>query len=147
MKMKLFIGGLYILFLFAMITGVTIAFRQSEGLVETNYYEKGNGWFQAKAAEQQIGLEIKAPESLSPGDNNVSIRLSSHDEPLTGADVKLFVGNVSTSDYDFSSAMRERAPGVYVTRAFIPSKGKWLVRMDIAGNQIKTSRSWFYDIR
>jgi nitrogen fixation protein FixH len=147
MKIKLFIGGLYLLFFSAMITGVTIAFRQSEGLVESNYYEKGNNWFQSRATERQIGLEVKAPESLSPGDNNFSIRLSSHGKPLEGANVKLFVGNVSTSDRDFSSAMRETAPGVYVTRALIPSKGKWLVRMDIAGNKIKTSRSWFYDIR
>lgn len=147
MKMKLFIGGLYIVFLIAMITGIVTAFRLSEGLVETNYYEKGNGWFQSRAAELQIGLEVKAPESLSTGENNVSIRLSSHGKPLEGADVKLFVGNVSTSDHDVTSSMHETTPGVYQARALIPSKGKWLVRTDITGNKIKTSRSWFYDIR
>ncbi|NTU58065.1 MAG: FixH family protein [Chlorobiaceae bacterium] len=145
--MKMFIGGLYCLFFFAMVSGIAIAFRQSEGLVETNYYEKGNGWFKAKATEQQLGLEITAPESLAAGVNEVSIRITSHGKPYDGADAKLFVGNVSSGDQDVSYVMRETAPGVYHARAVIPFKGKWLVRMDLAGNTLKTSRSWFYDIR
>ena len=147
MKMKIFIGGLYALFLTAMIIGVSIAFRQNEGLVETNYYEKGNGWFQAKTAETKLDLKVKSPEPLSVGNNQVSIRLSLHGDPLEKADVKLFVGNVSNSDRDFSSSMLETAPGIYQTQAFIPYAGKWLVRMDLASNQLKTGRSWFYDVR
>ncbi len=147
MKIKFLIGGLYLMFFFAMVSGIAVAIRQSEGLVETNYYEKGNGWFLTKAAEQKLGLEIKPPDSLSPGNNDVSIKLTSHGKPLEGAEVKLFVGNVSTSDHDFSAGMRETAPGVYETRTVIPYRGKWLVRMELASKQLKTSRSWFYDIR
>ncbi|HWR00711.1 MAG TPA: FixH family protein [Chlorobaculum sp.] len=147
MKIKLLIGGLYLLFFVAMVSGIAVAIRQSEGLVETNYYEKGNDWFLSKAAEQQLGLEIRPPESLSPGNNDVRIRLTSHGKPLEGTEVKLFIGNISTSDHDVSSGMRETAPGVYETRAVIPYRGKWLVRVDLAGRQLKTSRSWFYDIR
>ncbi|NTW51155.1 MAG: hypothetical protein HGB22_01000 [Chlorobiaceae bacterium] len=147
MKMKFLIGGLYLLFFFAMVSGIAVAIRQSEGLVETNYYEKGNGWFQAKSLERQIELEVTPPQTISQGNNDISIRLTSHGKPLEGAKVKLFIGNVSSSSQDFSSRMSEPAPGVYETRALIPYKGKWMVRMDLAGNQIKTSRSWFYDVR
>jgi hypothetical protein len=147
MKIKIMIGGLYLLFFFAMIFGIAIAFRQNEGLVETNYYEKGNGWFQARATEQRLGFEVIAPASLSLGENDICIRLSLHGKPVEGAEMKLFLGNISTTDRDFSCSMRETAPGVYQAKTLIPFKGKWLVRMDLASSQLKTSRSWFYDIR
>lgn len=147
MKIKILIGGLYLLFFFAMISGIAIAFRQNEGLVDTNYYEKGNAWFESKAAEAKLGLEVKSPAPLSVGNNDVTIRISSQGKPFEGADVKLFVGNISNSDRDFSSSMHETAPGIYQTRAVIPYGGKWLVRVDLASNQIRTGRSWFYDVR
>jgi nitrogen fixation protein FixH len=144
--MKLFLAGLYGLFFFAMACGVTIAYRSAEGLVENNYYEKGNGWFQTKAAERQLGFEVGRPERLVQGSNDLRLTLSSHGRPIDGASVNIFVGNVSSKQYDLAHPMRETAPGVYQTSAVIPARGKWLVRMDLASKQLNTSKSWFYDV-
>ena len=145
--MKPFIIALYALFLFAMISGLTVAFRNAEGLVEPDYYLKQNGWFSAKAEERRIGLEVRKPASLRQGENDVTFVLTKQGKPLSHADVKLFVGNVSDKKHDFTIAMRETKPGAYEARISVPSPGKWLVRLDLSADKLKTSRSWFYDIR
>lgn len=144
--MKPFIIALYALFLIAMISGLTVAFRNSEGLVETDYYRKQNNWFQAKTEERRLGLEIEKPASIRKGENDLTVLLTEHGKPLTKAGVQLLVGNVSTSKLDVTCAMRETAPGTYQARVTVPSKGKWLLRLDISTGKLNTSRSWFYDV-
>ena len=145
--MKIFISGLLALFLFAMASGIYFAYRNAEGLVEGNYYERGNAWFMARSEERRLGLDIVKPASLSTGSNEVKFILTEHGRPLRQADVKLFIGNVSNGDQDRSCPMKETAPGIYEARAIIPTTGKWLLRMDLATTQLKTSRSWFFDVR
>ncbi|NTV02100.1 MAG: FixH family protein [Chlorobiaceae bacterium] len=145
--MRTFIAGMFALFLLAMGCGIFFAYRNAEGLVETNYYERGNNWFQAKKEERRIGLEVVKPDSLALGDNRVRLVLRGHGRPLRQADVRLFIGNVSSSAHDLTLPMRETGPGVYEANAVVPSKGKWLLRMDLAAGKLKTSRSWFFDVR
>jgi hypothetical protein len=145
--MKPFIAALYALFIFAMASGIFVAYRNAEGLMESDYYQKGNGWFKAKTEERRLGLEVVKPESISTGSNEVQFTLSEHGKPLRKADVRLFIGNVSTKEHDFACRMQETAPGVYQTRAVVPTKGKWLLRMDLAAAQLNTSRSWFYEVK
>jgi hypothetical protein len=143
---KPFIIALYAVFLVAMVTGLTVAFRNAEGLVEPDYYRKQNDWFREKTEERRIGLEIKKPASIRQGDNELTFVLTEHGNPLSHADVKLFVGNVSSKEHDLTCVMRETAPGTYTARVGVPSKGKWLVRMELSAGKLNTSRSWFYDV-
>ena len=145
--MKPFIAGIFALFLFAMASGIYVAYRDPDGLVETNYFERGNGWFHAKTEERQLGLEIGNPKSLASGKNELKFTLTEHGRPLRKADVKIFFGSVSSNSLDFSCPTLETEPGVYEARAVVPSRGKWLVRMDLTAAPLKTSRSWFYDVR
>lgn len=145
--MKPFIASLYALFLFAMISGIVVAYRNAEGLVENDYYRKQDQWFKAKTGERALELEIRAPESLSPGTSELTFCITEHGKPLRHANVQLFVGGVQKSTPDFTSPMRETRPGIYAATASLPSKGKWLVRIDLATPQLNTSRSWFYDVR
>lgn len=144
--MKPFIIAIYALFLVAMITGLVAAFRNSEGLVETDYYRKQDSWFQEKTEERRLGLEVEKPASIREGENELTFVLTEHGKPLTHAGVHLFVGNVSTSEHDLATAMRETSPGTYQARVTVPSKGKWLLRLDISTGNLNTSRSWFYDV-
>jgi hypothetical protein len=144
--LKPFIIAIYALFLFAMITGLVVAFRNSEGLVETDYYRKQNSWFQEKTEERRLGLEVMKPASIQRGENELTFVLTEHGKPLTHAGVQLFVGNVSTSELDITCTMHETTPGTYQARATVPSKGKWLLRIDITNNKLNTSQSWFYDV-
>jgi hypothetical protein len=143
---KPFIIAIYALFLFAMISGLVVAFRNSEGLVETDYYRKQGNWFREKTEERRLGLEVQKPASIRKGKNELTVLLTEHGKPLTRAEVQLFVGNVSTSDLDVTTAMRETAPGRYQARVAVPSKGKWLLRLDISTGKLNTSKSWFYDV-
>lgn len=144
--MKMFLVALYALFLFAMASGVMIAYRQAEGLVDTDYYEKASAYFTAKAEESSSDLGLTLADSLHKGNNDVQINLSSHGKPLEDAIVKLFLGNLSKKEYDRSLPMQETAPGIYRTAMKIPFDGVWLVRVDIEKKQLKTSRKWFIEL-
>jgi hypothetical protein len=143
---KPFIIGLYAVFIFAMISGLTIAYRNAEGLVEPDYYLKQNDWFRQKGEEKRIGLDIEKPASIRQGSNELTFVLTEQGKPLSHADVKLFVGNVSNKEHDHTIAMRETAPGTYTAQVSVPGKGKLLVRLDLAAPKLKTSRSWFYEV-
>jgi len=144
--MKVFLVSLYALFLFAMATGVTIAYRQAEGLVESNYYEKASSYFRTKAAESSSELVIAPPDRLRKGKNDVRISIAEHGRPLRQAGVTLFIGNLSTKTHDRSTPMRETAPGIYTAQTVIPFNGVWLVRVDMEKAQLKTSKKWFIEL-
>lgn len=145
--MKIFLYGLYAVFLFAMGTGFYFAFRGFEGLVEENYYEKASGYFTTKAIEDSLGLEIMLPDSLKKGGNNVEIVVYAKGEPLREVEVTFFAGSVSQSGYDSEYAMREGPPGVYSAEVSVPFSGTWLMRVDLSTSTIKTGRKWFMEIK
>ena len=145
--MKLSLTLLYLLFLFAMGSGIYAAFRNSEGLVENNYYEKGERFFQSRATEEQLGIAISRPDPLRQGNNQVELKVTSHGKPLEGALLQLFVGNLSSTAYDATRKMQEISPGLYRATTTIPFKGVWLVRLELKGEQqLNTSRKLFFTI-
>jgi len=144
--MKLFIAALYGLFLVAMISGIFIAFRTSEGLVESDYYLKQKRWFSQKSEERKRGIGIDPPASIRQGENELTFVLTEGGKPLKNAKIQLFIGNISSKSGDQTCPMHETAPGVYQTKAFVASAGKWLVRLDFESSTLNSSRSWFYDV-
>lgn len=144
--MKIFLIALYGLFIFAMASGITIAYRQAEGLVEPDYYEKASAYFSTKADESSSSLAVVLPDSLHMGNNDVLITISTHDKPLRNAEVTLFTGNLSKKSYDRTVPMHETEPGNYRTTAVIPFAGVWLIRVDIGKDQLQTSRKWFMEV-
>jgi nitrogen fixation protein FixH len=144
--MKLFLSVLYTVFLFAMGTGIYIAYRDAEGLVESNYYEAAKNYFRTKSSEQSLGLAVGLSDSLKRGENTVTATVTSHGKAFEKASVHLFIGNLSEKDYDSRIVMREKAPGIYQAKAYIPYRGTWLVRLDLENAQLKTSRKWFVEL-
>ncbi len=144
--MKIFLYGLYAVFLFAMGTGFYFAFRGFEGLVEENYYEKASGYFRTKAIEDSLGLEIILPDSLRKGNNAVEVAVLVQGKPLRQAQVNFFTGNVSERRYDAQHDMVERSPGVYAAEVPVPFSGTWLMKVEVATETIKTNRKWFAKI-
>lgn len=146
MNLKIFLSILLPLFLTAIGTGIYIAYSSEEGLVDENYFEKGRDYFRAKGQEQQLGLEILPPAPLERGINDIAVTITSHGKPVEHAAITLFVGNVSTKNHDRTTEMQERSPGNYHAEADIPFKGKWLVRVEFAQNNLSTNRKWFFDV-
>ncbi|NTU87278.1 MAG: FixH family protein [Chlorobiaceae bacterium] len=144
--MKLFLIALYSLFLVAMASGITIAYRQAEGLVEPNYYEKARAYFSTKSAESSSALSVILPDSLQKGSNDILVSISTHGKPLRNAVVTFFVGNLSKKTYDRTVPMKETEPGNYRTTAVIPFEGVWLARVDIQKQQLQTSKKWFIEL-
>ena len=146
--MKRSLSPLYILFLIAMCSGIYVAFRDSEGLVENNYYEKGERFFQSRASEEKLGIAISRPASLRQGNNNVEIKVTSHGKPLEHALLQLFIGNLSSTAYDVTRKMEEISPGCYQATVSAPFRGVWLLRVDLEGEQqLNTARKWFFSIK
>ena len=145
--MKLFLYIIYPLFFFAMGCGIYVAYRDAEGLVDKNYYEKGNRYFTAKAVEEKLGIAISKPGTLKKGSNEIRINVSSHGKPLEHAALSLFVGNLSSTSYDSTLTMQEQAPGIYQATATIPFKGIWFVRIDLQQQQLAATRKWFFHVQ
>ncbi|MCG8341906.1 MAG: FixH family protein [Chlorobiales bacterium] len=145
--MKIFLYGLYTVFLFAMVTGFYVAFRGFEGLVEDNYYEKAAGYFTTKKLEDSLNLKIVLPDTLKKGDNVVEVAVFMQGEPLRQAEVTFFVGDVSQSSNDAEYAMQEGPPGVYSADVSVPFSGTWLMRVGLSTSTVKTSRRWFTEIK
>lgn len=146
MNIKVFLSILVPLFIVAMGTGIYMAYSREEGLVDENYFEKGRDYFQSKGQEQQLDLSIHPPEQLERGSNDIAITVTSHGKPFEHADLALFIGNISTKAYDRTVKMTERSPGNYHAEAPIPFKGKWLVRVEFAQNNLSTNKKWFFDV-
>lgn len=146
--MKLFFYIIYPLFLFAMGCGIYIAFRDNEGLVDNNYYENSRGYFEAKATEERLGIEISQPRKLKPGRNIIQVNATSHGKPLEEASLSLFIGNLSTPRYDSTITMSQLSPGIFQATATIPFKGVWFTRVDLKQQeQLITSKKWFFNVK
>jgi nitrogen fixation protein FixH len=146
--MKLFFYIIYPLFFFAMGCGIYVAFRNAEGLVDNNYYENSKRYFQAKANEERLGIEISKPDSLKRGYNVILIKATTHSKPLQDGSLSLFIGNLSTTGYDSSITMRQLSPGIYQATPTIPFKGVWFARVELKQQQqLITSKKWFFNVR
>jgi len=145
--MKHFFYIVYPIFFFAMTYGIYVSYKNAEGLVDNNYYNNGTRYFQEKATEKKMALEISRPDTLKQGSNTIQISAKRHGKPFEHAVLSLFIGNLSTTGYDSTMTMQEASPGMYQASATIPFKGIWFVRIDLRQQQLMTSRKWFFDVR
>ena len=146
--MKLFFYIIYPLFFFAMGCGIYMAFRDAEGLVDNNYYENSTRYFQSKANEERLGIEVSKPDSLKKGYNIIRISVTTHGKPLQDGTLSLFIGNLSTTGYDSTITMRQLSPGIYQANATIPFKGVWLANVDLRQQQqLITTKKWFFNVK
>ncbi len=146
--MKLFFYIMYPLFFFAMGCGIYVAFRDAEGLVDNNYYENSQHYFQTKANEERLGIDVSKPDSLKKGYNVIRIKATTHGKPLQDGTLSLFIGNLSTTGYDSTVTMRQLSPGIYQATPTIPVKGVWLAKVDLRQQQqLITSKKWFFNVR
>jgi hypothetical protein len=139
---KKLIYGLYALFFVLIAITFYMANTIYDGLVEDRYYERSKYYFETKRKEEETGFKITLDENLKVGGNDISIHIRNKDGPLTGARVTLFVGNISSTEYDRTFILKETSPGAYVSRISIPFSGRWLLRADIDHTDIRTGRKW-----
>ncbi|HEB75593.1 MAG TPA: hypothetical protein ENJ04_04510 [Nitrospirae bacterium] len=145
--MKALIYGLYGVFFFLMGTTFYVAADVYDGLVDTNYYESARDYFESSRMEEALGLEVAVEgERLKRGRNGFSVRISAGGRPLSGADVRLFVGNISTTGYDRTYPLVEGAAGVYSADVEIPVSGRWLLNLGIEDRRIRTGKKWFITV-
>jgi nitrogen fixation protein FixH len=146
--MKLFFYIVYPIFFFAMGCGIYVAYSNPEGLVDNNYYENGKHYFLAKAAEERLGIGISRPDTLTEGRNVIRVKATSHGKPLEEGSLSLFIGNLSTTDYDSTMNMQKLSSGTYQATTTIPFKGVWFARVDLKQQQqLITSKKWFFNVR
>jgi nitrogen fixation protein FixH len=146
--MKLFFYIIYPLFFFAMGSGIYVAFRDAEGLVDNNYYENSQRYFKAKASEEKLDIAVSKPDSLKKGYNLIRIKATMHGKPLQDGNLSLFIGNLSSTRYDSTITMRQLSPGIYQATPTIPFKGVWLARVDLRQQQqLITSKKWFFEVK
>jgi hypothetical protein len=100
-------------------------------------------YFKQKEAEEALGLSVMVPEKLAKGLNSFRAEVITASGPLTGASVILHLGNVKTTESDVSFILNETSPGAYEADITIPDEGKWVMRLEIDHQSIRTERRWF----
>ncbi|NOZ24596.1 MAG: hypothetical protein GXO94_00665 [Nitrospirae bacterium] len=145
--MKALIYGLYGVFFFLMGATFYVAADVYDGLVDTNYYESARDYFVSRQREEAVGLKVSVVgEGLRRGLNGFSVMVSTGEGPLSGADVRLFVGNISTTRFDRTYPLKERTAGIYAADVEIPAGGKWLLNLGIEDGKMRTGKKWFVTV-
>jgi len=143
---KKLIYAIYVGFVIIMVSTFYMAFSTFDGLVEPGYYEKSKNFFEVKETEDKLGLAVSVPEAMNIGKNDFRAKLATSSGPLTGAKIELYVGDIKNMNSDMSFPLKETSPGVYETDVAIPYKGKWLMRLEIEHQSIRTERRWFVQV-
>jgi nitrogen fixation protein FixH len=112
---------------------IITAFKTSPGLVDKDYYEKGQDHEQnirkKLAARSQLGwtVNLNLPEIITinqPSMFNLNV-VDRNGVPLKDAVVKMQAYRPSDSDADFTAEMTTFAPGVFQSKIVLPLKGTW----------------------
>lgn len=140
--MKRLIYGLYVAFALLMAVTFYVAGMSYEGLVEPNYYERSKDFFRMKESEEALGLAITVPETLVAGGNRFSASIRTAEGMLSGALVRLYIGDVKTTDSDMYYELEEVSPGLYASDVAVPYRGTWLLRLEVRHETISTERRW-----
>lgn len=131
--------GLIVVVLSVNIGFITLAFVTSPGLVDKNYYEKGQE-FEANvlkriAARNQLGWEYQTDFPQNPLINRgETYRVNLVDKagvPLDHAIVFIKAYRPSDASADFNVEMSETIPGIYEAQVAYPLKGFWEITVDI----------------
>jgi nitrogen fixation protein FixH len=139
------IGWLAILLLVVLINTAFIvtAFVTNPGLVEEDYYEKGQDHertVQTKIANRErLGWQItlKASDTIIASKaTTIHVDLRGRDDNLIAADaVTLSAYRPSDKSADFIQPMENLAPGRFVTTTKFPLKGVWEIRAVVASGK------------
>ncbi|NOR52270.1 MAG: nitrogen fixation protein FixH [Gammaproteobacteria bacterium] len=132
------IGWLSILLIVILVNAafITTAFMTNPGLVDENYYEKGQDHertVRTKIANRaRLGwqIDLKTTEKISVNKTTtIHLDLKNRDGNLISADaVTLIAYRPSDVNADFSQKMENLAPGRFVTTIIFPLKGVWDIR-------------------
>ncbi len=119
---------------------ITLAIVTNSGLVEEDYYEKGQdlerNFIKERDARHALGWSFKldVPEKLVLGQAQ-TLRFNVVDRrglAVDDLDVEMQAYRPSDADADFRLTMRAFAPGQYQARAVFPLKGVWDVKLKVS---------------
>lgn len=135
---------LYIVFFVAMYFTIKVAFDNYDGLVVDDYYNKAKGYYLRKDLETKAGLswDLLTPE-LKTGKSDISIKLNIKEEYKNKLKFKLFIGSVSSKKHDRYYPLELNGDNILSAQIHVPSKGKWLCRVEMDGDTIKSEKRWF----
>jgi nitrogen fixation protein FixH len=110
---------------------VYLAMRTNPGLVNDDYYERGQHYEQTLvsrlAKDPGWTMRVDIPSELKPGEET-AIRVVLVDkagQPVTPDSVTFYAYRPSDKTRDFSHPMTEEGKGRYATRASFPLVGHW----------------------
>lgn len=131
--------GVIGVFLLVNLVFIIFAFTSNPGLVDEDYYEKGQAYEQnmlkLRAAQQALRWETKlsTPENLVATRPGV-FRFSAVDArglPIMDADVRLLAYRPSDANADFSQPLHQVAPGQYQNKIQLPLPGVWDINVSV----------------
>ena len=144
--MRLLIYIIYGVFIFLITFTFYLSNHYYEGIVEPNYYERSKDYFLKREREEALGLKLFLLNDFKKGDNDFKVKIGLKERVLRGAKVRLFIGNISSSEYDHTYDLKEISPGIYGAFINLPFNGRWILRLDIESDRIKTEKRWVVDI-
>ncbi|MDX1958509.1 MAG: FixH family protein [Leptospiraceae bacterium] len=110
-----------------------IAYKDYEGVMEKNYYEKGLNFekeieVQKKLLALGYRIEVENLESIKVGQKEIKLIVSKNNTTLTDVkSVKLLLEKPSTSKFNKDYTFKSTEKGVFTEKVEITSKGKWIL--------------------
>lgn len=135
--------GLIIVVLVVNIGFISLAYITNPGLVDKDYYEKGQDYEENmakyRAARSALGWNYQTVFPKNPVLNKRELyRLAVVDkvgEPLTAANISVSAYRPSDASADFKVELSEIAAGIYEGYMTYPLKGIWEITVDIKREQ------------
>jgi len=139
---KRLIAGLYLLFGLLLAGTITLAVRSYDGPVEERYSVRGEHYLAERERDEAIGLTVRVPDRIEPGENRFTAGLSTSAGPLRNASVEVRAMRIAGAGEDRTVPLREESPGLYAGTLPIPSPGTWMLQLSVRGEGIDTVRNW-----
>ena len=140
-KAKKTINGYHVTAMFVAFFGViaavnflmaSFALGSFSGTVVENSYvasQKYNEWLAESRKEAAHGWTVSEPKRV--GDKLQILALNAQQQPLANAEISVLADHPVGRTEPFSLALKEKAPGQYVSEEILPS-GRWKLKISVA---------------
>ncbi len=137
--------GLIVVVVTVNIIFISMAFITNPGLVDKNYYEKGQDYeknmAKYRAARSALGWNYQTDFPVNPLINKRELyRITVVDkvgQPLTAANISVLAYRPSDASADFTAEFSEIGAGIYEGHITYPLKGIWEITVDIKHGEDK----------
>lgn len=130
---------------------IYLAATGKDGLVETNYYQKGLHYddvIQIKKRQAELGWTFDVTPPAKDGSSPLEIRLKDgQGQPLSGMRIAASVRRPAEAGFDQTLTLTEVAPGTYRAEVKLPLDGLWDLKAQVLDGETGQKNQALFESR